>query len=1077
MASCVGQFSSTQKVDSGGETIVRIDTPNPNDVLCGRGGNINSHRGNEQFRAFVEKRKRVYLTARFKREKRLIASSIVNEIRAMDPPGRFLARMGSLKDNNGYWYDIGNEKARDKTSQALRENAPSIRAEIETEINQQRAEMRRQETGEQPQEQQQQQQQQQQPSTIASSSGGGVGSSKDVHGRPIPGSAPSSSMYPPPPLGHHHLHPPGAPIHHGHGHPPPPHPPPPPPPHPSAYNPHQQSHASYTQQYYDYYYHYYGYGAPPPPPPPGYQTGSVPPPHNPSVAAGPAGAVPPAPAPPPPGAPPSGYPPAPSPYWAATQPPPSNVNDVNPALAPGHLTHPATATSQLSSNSATSAITSQVKLAAMAPATIDRNNDNNGNVNHNQEEDDRRMAMALQQQENVMAFEERNRRFGSDRKSSRSSAYCSPGYRPRLLNDRTPSLVDGGIGANGEHTAGGTPTRKKRPAMSDSHFFSHRNPSGSNPASLGHNSHSNSMKSAPQPVGASSGTGVAAAPSLMSQQGIMDHRMAVALQHQEDNAHSHGSNASRKISQSKRGRIGSLFGDVPANFMAWSRGGVAENNDSTATTVSSTMEPNNNRNNSMEMNMSTNHHRESNGYDMDRKPAAASNRDDGNKQELEGLYKQELDGLDHHNDFSCSSFNSRVRVQFKDDSDMLSMSGEGDIIIPLAGINSTGSFTRVRNTFAANNSSNSNSNSKNNHFSPIALNERNQHQPDHHHHQRDDPNRDNKNDNNNSQIHQHRQHQQQDPSLLSQVATHILGTLGGGGGSWKDSDAGPSKRVTTTPTTMPHQDHRQGRNNRNRSPETGVELGQEVVMEVRDESSMPPPQPRGSGVQIDWPSRAGCHTWIPDTIGASASAMFGHNGDGNEQHHDHHQEMAHANDHSLTRHSIYGRADISPINSMDMDFSHSSHVGESRRRNHDDGGGGNSSLLNVFDQKHDDPNPEELLPHIHRSVLQQVPSWDRSFRSRSPLGDASVGGADEMDDSLIRVHSHNAMKPMGHDFRQRYQQPQHHHSQPAQPQTNHHQSQHRDHHQQTQSSPQPQPQQQNYHHESRDMDWEEHAGE
>ena len=510
--------------------------------------------------------------------------------------------------------------------------------------------------------------------------------------------------------------------------------------------------------------------------------------------------------------------------------------------------------------------------------------------------------------------------------------------------------------------------------------------------------------------------------------------------------------------------------------MAWSRGGVAENNDSTATTVSSTMESNNNRNNSMEMNMSTNHHRESNGYDMDRKPAAATTRDDGNKQELEGLYKQELDGLDHHNDFSCSSFNSRVRVQFKDDSDMLSMSGEGDIIIPLAGINSTGSFTRVRNTFAANNSSNSNSNSKNNHFSPIALNERNQHQPDHHHHQRDDPNRDNKNDNNNSQIHQHRQHQQQDPSLLSQVATHILGTLGGGGGSWKDSDAGPSKRVTTTPTTMPHQDHRQGRNNRNRSPETGVELGQEVVMEVRDESSMPPPQPRGSGVQIDWPSRAGCHTWIPDTIGASASAMFGHNGDGNEQHHDHHQEMAHANDHSLTRHSIYGRADISPINSMDMDFSHSSHVGESRRRNHD-GGGGNSSLLNVFDQKHDDPNPEELLPHIHRSVLQQVPSWDRSFRSRSPLGDASVGGADEMDDSLIRVHSHDAMKPMGHDFRQRYQQPQHHHSQPAQPQTNHHQSQHRDHHQQTQSSPQPQPQQQNYHHESRDMDWEEHAGE
>lgn len=129
----------------------RIDVPLENDVLCGRGGSINSHKGNEQFRDLVEKRKRVYLTARFKREKRLIASSIVSEIRAMDPPGRFLARKGN-KDQ-GYWYDIGDEKARDKTSQALRENAPSIRAEIETEINEQRADIKRKETGAVPQEQ------------------------------------------------------------------------------------------------------------------------------------------------------------------------------------------------------------------------------------------------------------------------------------------------------------------------------------------------------------------------------------------------------------------------------------------------------------------------------------------------------------------------------------------------------------------------------------------------------------------------------------------------------------------------------------------------------------------------------------------------------------------------------------------------------------------------------------------------------------------------------------------------------------------------------------------------------------
>lgn len=117
--------------------------PSENDVLCGRGGSINSHLGNGKFRLLVEKRKRLYLKARFKREKRLIVSSICTEIRQMDPPGRFLAQRGGRKD--GHWYDIGDEKARDKISQALRENAPTIRAEIETEINQLRKEMKRKE--------------------------------------------------------------------------------------------------------------------------------------------------------------------------------------------------------------------------------------------------------------------------------------------------------------------------------------------------------------------------------------------------------------------------------------------------------------------------------------------------------------------------------------------------------------------------------------------------------------------------------------------------------------------------------------------------------------------------------------------------------------------------------------------------------------------------------------------------------------------------------------------------------------------------------------------------------------------
>eukprot|EP00804_Cyclotella_cryptica_P009438 CCRYP_017753-RA/>CCRYP_017753-RA protein AED:0.02 eAED:0.02 QI:263/1/1/1/0.66/0.5/4/2690/869 len=117
----------------------RTKQPHNNDVLCGRGGTINAHPGNEQYRTFVERKKRVYLTARFKREKRLIAQSIVDEIRRLDPPGRFL-----MKESNGdYWYDVGDEKARDKTSQALRENSMSVRRQMEEEFNETRRQQAR----------------------------------------------------------------------------------------------------------------------------------------------------------------------------------------------------------------------------------------------------------------------------------------------------------------------------------------------------------------------------------------------------------------------------------------------------------------------------------------------------------------------------------------------------------------------------------------------------------------------------------------------------------------------------------------------------------------------------------------------------------------------------------------------------------------------------------------------------------------------------------------------------------------------------------------------------------------------
>lgn len=100
-----------------------IHDPNVNDVLSGRGGRINAHVGNVQFREIVAEQKKIYLAKDTKKlEKAHIAADIVYFIRRMEPPGRFLK-----EDVNGAWWDIGDQKAIKKVGQALREDAPEIR--------------------------------------------------------------------------------------------------------------------------------------------------------------------------------------------------------------------------------------------------------------------------------------------------------------------------------------------------------------------------------------------------------------------------------------------------------------------------------------------------------------------------------------------------------------------------------------------------------------------------------------------------------------------------------------------------------------------------------------------------------------------------------------------------------------------------------------------------------------------------------------------------------------------------------------------------------------------------------------
>lgn len=94
-----------------------IETPTPHDVLFGRGGMTNSHPGNKRFRDVIALHRPDYIKA-IKNDKPNVARRIVRAVRTASPPGRFLK-----KNDDGFWYDVGNRIAAEKASQALREKS------------------------------------------------------------------------------------------------------------------------------------------------------------------------------------------------------------------------------------------------------------------------------------------------------------------------------------------------------------------------------------------------------------------------------------------------------------------------------------------------------------------------------------------------------------------------------------------------------------------------------------------------------------------------------------------------------------------------------------------------------------------------------------------------------------------------------------------------------------------------------------------------------------------------------------------------------------------------------------------
>lgn len=92
--------------------------PNSSDVLCGRGGQINNSTGNVRFREMVVELQSEYFHPETRKSKKaVIVQRIINQVQALNPPGRFLKKDATTRR----WVEISEQKARKKVGQAFRD--------------------------------------------------------------------------------------------------------------------------------------------------------------------------------------------------------------------------------------------------------------------------------------------------------------------------------------------------------------------------------------------------------------------------------------------------------------------------------------------------------------------------------------------------------------------------------------------------------------------------------------------------------------------------------------------------------------------------------------------------------------------------------------------------------------------------------------------------------------------------------------------------------------------------------------------------------------------------------------------
>lgn len=91
--------------------------PSDNDVICGKGKNVFTHEGNRRFRSLVELGLERYQKAPTRTQKTAVVREICEEVRHNCSNGGGFIR----QDNNGQWWEIGCQRAKEKVGHTIRE--------------------------------------------------------------------------------------------------------------------------------------------------------------------------------------------------------------------------------------------------------------------------------------------------------------------------------------------------------------------------------------------------------------------------------------------------------------------------------------------------------------------------------------------------------------------------------------------------------------------------------------------------------------------------------------------------------------------------------------------------------------------------------------------------------------------------------------------------------------------------------------------------------------------------------------------------------------------------------------------